>query len=59
MSTTRIANFNPHRRANADEIRRSLGPLEDRMVLDILAAAPSLRDLADAALWQRGDGRSG
>ena len=33
-----------------------LGDIDDTLMVDILSAAPSWRDLNDAALWWRGDG---
>jgi len=48
--------FDPERPAVADDIRQTLGQLEDAVIVEILGASPTLRDLADAALWHRGDG---
>lgn len=46
----------PNRQAVSDDIRRLLGSLEDRTIVEILSLKPSLEDLAEAALWRRGDG---
>lgn len=48
--------FDPERPAVADDVRHTLGRLEDAVIVEILGASPTLRDLADAALWHRGDG---
>ncbi|MBU6407148.1 MAG: hypothetical protein KGS44_08445 [Alphaproteobacteria bacterium] len=48
--------FDPERPAVADDVRQTLGQLEDALIVEILDASPTLRDLADAALWHRGDG---
>lgn len=45
----------PHAPAASDDIRRLLGALEDRTIVEILALKPSLEDLGEAALWRRGD----
>lgn len=48
--------FDPNRAAVADDVRHTLGALEDAVIVEVLGASPTLRDLADAALWHRGDG---
>lgn len=51
MSLKSSDQFEPHRQATSEDIRHALGDLDDPIVAEILANAPSLRDLNDAALW--------
>ena len=44
------------RLATLDDARRLLGDVEDHILIEVLAASPSLRELTSAALWERGDG---
>jgi hypothetical protein len=39
-----------------EDVRRTLGDMEDVKVLEILALAPSVVDLEEAAMWTRGEG---
>jgi hypothetical protein len=45
----------PTRKAASEDVRTTLGVVDDGTVMEILALKPSLHDLAEAALWQRGD----
>ena len=44
-----------HDFASADDVRRILGELEPKTVLDILVLRPTVRDLEDACLFLAGD----
>lgn len=56
MNLKSSGHFEPHRRATSEDVRHTLGNLDDSIVVEILANTPSLSDLNDAALWWRGDG---
>ncbi|MBS0384579.1 MAG: hypothetical protein JSS00_04435 [Proteobacteria bacterium] len=55
MHRGRALRTDPNRKAAPEDIRRTLGVADDRTVMEILALQPSLHDVAEAALWQRGD----
>jgi hypothetical protein len=56
MTTKAASPMNPHAIASSDDVKRAFGAIEDRTIAEILAMHPSLRDLSDAAVWQRGEG---
>ncbi len=41
--------------AEADDLRRILGDLDETKIIDILALRPTVRDVEDASLWLAGD----
>jgi len=56
MTTKSAIQTDPYAIATLDDVRRTLGALDDMTIAEILTAKPSLRDLSDAALWHKGDG---
>ncbi len=48
--------IDPQRQAASQDVRRTLGGLDDGLIVEILSLRPTLQDLTDAALWHRGDG---
>jgi hypothetical protein len=46
----------PQRKAASQDVRRTLGSLDDGLIVEILGLRPTLRDLTEAALWLRGNG---
>ena len=56
MPLKTTADDDPNRKAAVDDVRRTLGRLDDRTLVEVLATAPTLHDLTLAALWRRGDG---
>ena len=42
--------------ANAEDVSRLLGALDERKTLDIVALRPTLNDVERAAVWLAGDG---
>lgn len=56
MNLKRTENSKPYRQATSDDVRHILGDIDDSLVVEILSATPTLRDLNDAALYWRGDG---
>lgn len=48
--------FDASRRATSEDVRRMLGDLEDVTVAEILSSQPTIGEVADAAVWARGDG---
>ena len=44
------------RLASKEEVLRAFGDLDDSAIVQILEAAPFVRDVEEAALWLRGDG---
>lgn len=56
MATKSAIQTDAYAIATLDDVRRTLGALDDMTIAEILKAKPSLRDLSDAALWHKGDG---
>ncbi len=51
-----LADQQAHRAlATADDIRRTLGTLDDTKLLDIMALRPTILDIEEASLWIAGD----
>jgi hypothetical protein len=46
----------PARLATAEDVRHVLGAIEDIIIAHILAVQPTYHELAEAAIWSRGDG---
>lgn len=42
--------------ATRDDLRRLVGDVDERKVLDILALHPTISEIEQAALWATGDG---
>lgn len=55
MATRETHTRDPGSRATSKDIKRVFGNLDTRVVLDILALRPTVRDIEDAALWLGGD----
>lgn len=56
MKSANDTTVNPGRLATADDVRHVLGGLEDVLIAHILAVQPTYQELAEAAIWARGDG---
>lgn len=56
MSVHNRAQTDVQRPATPQDVRHVLGDVEDTVVAEILALNPTFRDLAEAAIWTRGDG---
>lgn len=42
--------------ATGDDVRRLIGDIDERKVLDILALHPTIAEIEQAVLWASGDG---
>lgn len=56
MTAEKRTQTNVDRQATVDDVRRTLGDVDDTVLVEILSTRPTLRDLTEAALWVRGDG---
>lgn len=56
MKRTDSLPADPTRLATAEDVRHVLGAIEDITIAQILAVQPTYQELAEAAIWSRGDG---
>lgn len=56
MTTQKATTHAPDRKATRTDVQHMLGDVDDALIVEILAASPSVQDLSDAAIWTRGDG---
>lgn len=56
MKRTDPVPADPARIATAEDVRHVLGAIEDITITQILAMQPTYHELAEAAIWSRGDG---
>jgi hypothetical protein len=55
MTAEKRTQTNVDRQATVDDVRRTLGDVDDTVLVEILSNRPTLRDLSEAALWVRGN----